>query len=475
LANSSNPEQHKTLSLVNRNAKRLLNLVNQLVYIAKIETGQITLRPVTTNVILFTEDLVNGFRPLAADQKMEIFFNQNLEDHFTIFDLELNETILSNLLSNAIKYGNFGGKIWVNLSQTVENHLVWEVKDDGPGIPDDELPKVFDRMFRSQHALLKEKEGMGIGLDLVKKMTELQGGKVAVISALGKGTTFTVSIPLVLGQKTDNSDADIEVLPTQVFNIENESETSADLLKILLVEDNPDMRLFLKSILQQEYNIYEANNGKKGLELALELIPDLIITDVMMPEMDGNSLVRAIRDDIRISHIPIITLTAKADFDNKMDGIESGSDVWLSKPFQPMELALRVRKLLEMRQKLHNLGNQNPIKETETIAELPEKENIFLKTMQEIIAQNLLETDLNGDFIGKKMAMSRMNLHRKVKALTGIGISDHIRIARLNKAHILLQSKDYTVSEVAYQTGFSSPSHFSTIFKNHFGFAPSEI
>jgi signal transduction histidine kinase/DNA-binding response OmpR family regulator len=469
LVKTEDQEQRITLTIAHRNAKRVLSLTNQLLDIAKLETNQLPVHPQVGNIVLFTEALINGYRTTAEEKGISLFFEANLNTQIMVFDHNIVENIFGNLLSNAIKYNNIGGKVWITLSQINHDNFRFVVKDNGIGIAEEDLPRVFDHYYRSKTAIASEIEGMGIGLALVQDMVHLQGGMVNLESRLGEGSTFTVCLPTLLLHNDTLSDA---------VSASDKVTLSAKMQpwSLLIVDDHADMRQFLRQMLQKEYTILEAQNGAVALIIAQQNIPDLIVTDIMMPELDGNALIRALRDDSRTSHIPIVVLTGNTNLENRLLGIESGTDAWLSKPFNPVELELRIRKLLEIRQNLQTKWSPLALSiEPETTSILSVTEQQFVHDIHDIIKHNINLAELNGDFVGKKMAMSRMNLHRKLKALTGIGISDHIRILRLDKANALLQLGELSVSEVAYQTGFSSPSHFSTLFKNHFGYSPSAI
>lgn len=432
--------------------------------------------PLPGDAVLFLNHLVESFRPLAIRNQIYLHFGSNPTSIQALLDYQMMETILSNLISNSIKYCTSGDIIHVSLVME-KQVLIWIVSDTGKGIATEELPHIFDPFFRAQSEERNEIEGSGIGLALVKDLIALMGGTIQAKSKPGLGTSFVCTIPYVpvtnLVMEETNVSFTPELVNDTLLLAEQPDEEKAE---ILIVEDNPEMSMFLHMALQKAYNVHLAANGQEGFGLALAHTPDLIITDAMMPEMDGFEFTRMVKDDIRVSHVPVIMLTAKTGLEHLMESLDSGVDAFMTKPFRLDELLLRVKKLLELRKILRYKwsGTSDQKHEDSNKNHLPEREALFLQEVRHIILDHLAEPELKGDFIGKKLGMSRMNLHRKLKSLIDMPVTDLIRDIRLEEASKILLSGNFHIAEVAYQTGFSSPALFTTSFKAKFGKAPSD-
>jgi DNA-binding response OmpR family regulator len=380
---------------------------------------------------------------------------------------------------------------WVSLS----------ISDTGRGIPPEKLQHIFDRFYQADDSYTNDQEGTGIGLALTKELVEIHHGKIIVESELGKGTTFTVFLPMgkehlkpeEIGELVVREDSfgesvklvksfdwgdppeQIIELQDQVTLIDDEIEKDDAKPLLLIVEDNDDLRSYIRSYLMADYRISEAIDGEMGMEKAIEKIPDLIISDVMMPKMDGMELSRKLKTDERTSHIPIILLTAKAALEDKLEGLETGADDFLTKPFDPNELQVRIKNLIIQREKLKE-GYLNRFK----LSEDKEKERIlsmddqFLLKAKSTVEQHLSDSDFNVESCAKQLAMSRVQLHRKLRALLNQSSSEFIRTIRLNKAAIMLRDKIANVSEICYDVGFTNPAYFSSCFRKKFGKTPTE-
>jgi len=481
----------KKLKTVLKNAQHLSCLINQLLDISKLEAGGMQVETTYGDIIEYTNELVDRIKSLAYRKKLQVNFVATTHLWETQFDKEKWDKIIYNLLSNAIKFTPEGGHIDVLLDESSLSgntciHL--QVADTGIGINKTELAQIFNRFYQVEDATNRIQAGTGIGLALVKELVELQGGLITVSSKLGEGTTFDIKLPLIETRNASLlSDSLINEMPQAALPMEIEPIISKpiylldaekqDKLKVLIIEDNEELRDFIRQCLHaNKYQISEAADGVEGIEKAQKLIPDLIISDVMMPEKNGFEVTKSIRTNIATSHIPIILLTAKAALDSRLEGIRLGADVYLTKPFSPSELKLRVEKLIEVRLQLQKrINNQSSVLQTETAGLSPKKEHQFVENIRTIIEKKMESLELNGEFIGKQIGMSRMQLHRKMKALSNQSIGAFIRECRLQKAYELLTTSEYTTSEIAYQTGFNTPSYFSTTFKKRFGFPPSEL
>ncbi len=464
-----------------KNARSLLGLINQLLDIAKLESAQMQIEISRGDIVAFTKNLVYQFEPLATTKQIDLTFKTEKQKWETYFDKDKWTKIVSNLVSNAIKFTNNNGLVYIELKNIYKDekdtiHII--VKDNGQGISPAYLPKIFDRFSRNSdhsHTI----GGTGIGLALVKELIDLQHGEIVVESIVDEGTNFVVRLPVAdasLAANYSYTPPTLVDLDLADYSIDNKAEVSSNdenKLELLIVEDNAEMRQFIRSCVDENvYHVLEAADGEAGIHKAQESVPDLIISDVMMPKKDGFGVVQSIRENLATSHIPIILLTAKASLESRMEGFERGADAFMSKPFSPGELKLRVRKLIEIRMMLQ-ARYQNSL--PQSILKGFEKEDAFIKELKAYITENIETTNLTGEVIGRQFGMSRMQLHRKLKALIQSTPAEYVRSIRLEAAMQLLQSNGLNVSEVAYQTGFSSPAHFSRAFKKMYGLSPSEV
>ncbi|MBL0155284.1 MAG: helix-turn-helix domain-containing protein [Chitinophagaceae bacterium] len=406
--------------------------------------------------------------------------------------------IITNLLSNALKFTPEKGNVYVTLNLDSPNNeitkqLVIKVKDTGIGIPENQIPYIFDRFYQLDNSATRKAEGTGIGLALTKELVKLLGGSIAVKSppvGATKGTEFTVSLPFTVVQNNGSQTAEAatpvlkETVQTaiqkQTVSIHRDINDQTDTPLILLVEDNADVVAYTASCLP-EYKLCVGCDGREGFDIATEMVPDLIITDVMMPFMDGFEMCRKLRADERTSHIPIIMLTAKADMQSKLEGIEQGADVYLEKPFNRAELLLRIKKLLETRQqlqqyymKLAGIPAMGPA-QTAVIAP-PEAaaENEFVIKVRGVIEEHLEDYDFSVEQLCKKIFMSHSQLHRKLHALVGCSPNKFIRMVRLARAQELLVKTNDSISTIALACGFNDPGYFARVFKQEFGCTPQE-
>ncbi|MEO5602789.1 MAG: ATP-binding protein [Cyclobacteriaceae bacterium] len=401
----------------------------------------------------------------------------------TYIDQEKIEKVVHNLLSNAFKFTKPGGEVILNL-RSEKNHAVITVKDTGIGIPSDQLDKVFDRFYQVDSSQTRSYEGSGLGMALAKELVELHKGKISVQSIEGKGTTFAVMLPLGKEhlQKEEITDLvynrEAEILSDIVVSAEaaeSEIETvpSSAQPVLLVVEDNADMRKYIRKTLSDQYNILEAENGKAGVKLARETVPDLIISDIMMPEMDGYKLCELIKTNEVTSHIPVILLTAKADRDSKLAGLEIGADDYLSKPFDADELKLIVRNRIEERRKMRERFSREVTLEPRqiSITSLDEK---FLTKVLGIIEARIDDENFSIEELSREAGFSNMHFYRKIKALSGQTPSQFLRTIRLKRAAEMLAKNSDHVTQIAYSVGFSSLSYFNKCFKEQFGVTPGQ-
>jgi signal transduction histidine kinase/DNA-binding response OmpR family regulator/ligand-binding sensor domain-containing protein len=490
LEKTKESETKQNVGLIRRNAVRLLGLVNQLLDLSKLEAGRMKLETREENIIPLLKGLVLSFTSLAERKKITLKLNSSEEIINVYLDRDKIEKIINNLLSNAFKFTPDGGTIQVTVEK-LTNEVTIKISDSGMGIPKENLDKIFDRFYQVNGSQTREQEGTGIGLALTKELVELHKGKIEVESEEGKGTTFIVRIPLgkdhlkpeeIVEEKTaplfQTPKEDLERV-TEATN--RKDRTDFDVLidtkkpLLLIVEDNIDVRKYIISHLEKNYRIQEAVDGEDGIEQAFEHIPDLIISDVMMPKMDGFKLCEKLKTDERTSHIPIIMLTAKATSQDKISGYETGADDYIMKPFDAAELKVRIKNLIEIRRKLQEKFTKADfvIKRGEIkINRLDEK---FIEKLMGIIEKHISEENFTIEEFESEIAMSKSQIYRKLKALTGKSPSRFLRSVRLSKAKKMIQEKQATIAEIAYSTGFGSPAYFTRCFKEEYGHSPSEM
>ena len=461
--------QRKTLLMARRNVDVLRQLVNNILDFRKIESGNMALEVAVFDLPAAVREWMTGFADAHRD------FRYEGEEQLTVeADMRLLERILFNLLGNSIKHTAADGIITVSVRRE-DSDAVLTVEDNGEGIPADKLPFVFDHFYQAGNST----SGTGIGLALVKAVADLHGGSVSVTSMVGKGSAFSVRLPLVqqgvaVGEGKDASAYTEQYAETYALENTRQQEAAGRVVQseerptVLIVDDNSDLRTFIGTLLEGEYRILTACNGEEGLEKASRELPDLVVSDVMMPVMDGLQMCRALKDQLATSHIPVILLTAKSLEDQRAQGYDSGADAYISKPFSERVLLSRIGNLLKSRilLKEHYL-------ETGESAARPQ-ENDFLARFRSVVRGNLSDENLSVEQIGSELGLSRVQLYRKVKALTGYSPVELIRITRLKAAEQLLKSSDKTVAEIAYAVGFGTPSYFSKCYKELFGHQPGE-
>lgn len=492
-------KSRELLKMVQRNALALQQLVSNILDFRKIQNGKMELKLYRFDIVKTLTMWVGDFQ-LTAERK-QIRLHLDVDDlkgsHEMIADQEKISRIVFNLLSNALKYTPAGGEIFVSLKDEGAN-LRLDVRDTGKGISQDEADKIFERFFQAKGAA----SGTGIGLALVKSFVELHHGEARVESEPGNGSDFIVVIPR-------KQEGDSQVIHNDVDIVDNSANASASDGKnvvdesvlqyiddgdrsrgkvqqlvsentnrptVLVIDDNTDIRQYERTILQDEYIVLEAADGKEGLTVAMKEVPDLVICDVMMPVMDGLEFTEQLKTNTATSHIPVIMLTAKNLEEHRAEGYEHGADSYITKPFHSKVLLARIENLLRQRQLLKNLyqGAQEAEKEISE-SHLEDRDRQFLKQLQAIIQQNLSDSEFGVENMGQQIGLSRVQLYRKVKAMTGSSVVDLLRKARLAKARRLLETRSMSVSEVAYEVGFSAPSYFTKCFKEEYGMLPGDV
>ena len=473
-----NSQQRSMLQIVQRNVLVLTQLVSEILDFRKVQNGKMELRLSDFNL---TESMKQWIKLFSASaQKKHIAISMDAPDTIMLrADQDKIERICYNLLSNALKYTSEGGEISL-MAKEEGGRVMISVADNGCGISSDELPYIFNRFYQAKNA----GRGTGIGLAIVKAFTELHHGEVSATSIEGKGSTFTIHIPVrQKGEVTNQPTEKIEQLvePSSAEEVPNQARHIDELIQpyqtdkpeVLIIDDNIDIRTYLRSVLSEKYNVSEAADGKAGLELARKIVPDIVLSDIMMPVMDGLAFCQQLKTDKAISHIPVILLTARSLDEQRAEGYDHGADAYLSKPFSLRLLLSRIDNLIESRKKLNQTWSKGV--EDDEIGNISnEIDKSFLKQLRKIIQENLANSDLSVEQIGDEIGLSRVQLYRKVKALTGYSPVEIVRKARLTRARHLLQTTERTVSEVAYAVGFSTPSYFSKCYKDEFGENPKK-
>jgi signal transduction histidine kinase/DNA-binding response OmpR family regulator len=483
------PDQHDTDTML-RNANRLLQLINQLLDLSKLESDEVKLHISLNDIHLVCKKTILLYESFGFERNIKISFNGKHLDQMNhrhkieaYFDLEKMQKIFSNLISNAIKFTPAEGEIDIELYKK-ENEVHFIISNSGPGIPASNLPHIFNRFYQVDGDSTREYEGTGIGLSLVKELVELHHGNITVKSNPER-TTFTMIFPCNEDafDTIEESKNEPKLAPSISTNYipqlktkmdeDDHIELAIDRFEILVVEDNADIRHYIHNMLHDNYSINLAADGKEGLEKALATIPDLIISDIMMPKMNGYDLCKQIKTNSSTNHIPVILLTAKASHENKLEGLETGADDYLTKPFDENELKIRIKNLIKIRERLQKKYQKESVLGPKEV-EITSVQQKFLEKMKEVIEKNIDNHSFSVDDLGVAVGMSRSQIHRKLKAITDQSATTFIRNYRLFRSLILLKKDAGNITEIAYQVGFSSQTYFSKCFQELFNVSPSD-
>ncbi len=473
-----NPDEQyeERTGLIMRSSKQILRLVDQMLNLARLEAGSMPLHMIRSDIVAFLRMLTGSYSGLFAYRNVRLHYLSECTSLVMDFDPEKMEEIVGNLLTNALKFTTAQGDVYLSIREDTDKKAIIRVRDTGTGIPGEHLSAIFERFYRAGNDLSSNEEGTGIGLALVREYTRLMGGDVTVKSEPGEGAEFTVILPVsrIAPVKEDFP----ELFPAaSEWNMSGQipsfsTEALGQLPHLLIIEDNSDVIQYLIQVLQKTFRLDIAIDGNEGINKALGTIPDIILSDIMMPGIDGFELCRTLKQDFRTSHIPIVFLTARADQESRIEGLEYGADAYLVKPFNKRELLICLSNLFINREKLrlryHTLIDE-PLKPVTNPDE---------RFIQKI--NSLLENNFSNDRFGIKalctsMEISRVQLHRKLIAITGQPASHYIRSFRLAKARKQLTGTSKTVAEIAYETGFSDPNYFSRVFSLEYGQTPTEI
>ena len=477
------------LNLIYKNANRLLKLINQLLDLSSLDANGMKLNLEKVDIITFVKGISASFQSLAEIKNIKIVFESQMDELITVFDKDKLEKIISNLLINAIKFTGNENKfrkdscIIISVQSEKNENKEYDIfniiiEDSGMGIPPDKIRNIFDRFFTGdKNNVVEMPTGTGIGLSLVKELVELHHGTISVESESNKGTKFKIEFPVdeifykniglnIYSESSNDIESDLMENKDNIF-IKNDSRL------ILIVEDNDDIRKFIKNNIGQSSRILEASNGKDAFEQAVKYIPDLVLSDVLMNEMSGTELCVKLKSDERTNHIPVVLLTSQAETELKIKGIETGADDYITKPFSIAELKARINNLIAQRKNLRKKYKREFIFDSKD-SSADSMDEKFLKKIFQIIEAHISDSEFSVEKFANEMALSRMQLHRKLHALTDQSANEVIRTYRLKRASKLLIKKAGNISEVGYEVGFNNPSYFASSFKNLFGCSPSE-
>ncbi len=498
-------DTREDLRVVHKNATRLLGLVNQLLDISKLESGTMKLQAAPQNIIPLLKALTQSFTSYAERKGITLAFSSVEDQILAYIETDKIEKIITNILSNAFTFTPEGGRIEVavrkdarlgsNVKSRKEDYVNVSISDTGIGIPADKIAKIFDRFYQVDGSHTREGEGTGIGLSLTKELIELHKGTIEVESLEGKGTTFVVRIPLGKEHlkpeeicenekndgKRDLTGRQASFGPEELIHHEKtklgkpgiDAITETEKPLLLIVEDNADVRHYIRSNVNKDYRILEAIDGEDGWRKSIEHMPDVVVSDVMMPKMDGFMLCDKLKTDERTSHIPVILLTAKASSQDKIEGFATGADDYIMKPFEPEEVRARIQNLVEQRKRIHEHFRKHGLLEIEEEKITPVDLKFLLRAF-EMITHHIADTSFNVEAFSENLAISRSVLYKKIISLTGESPVELIRRIRLEKAKELIQKKFGNLSEIALEVGFSNPAYFSDCFKKQFGVPPSQ-
>lgn len=479
-------EQEK--QLITRNSQNLLRLINQLLELAKFDAGNLQPNYIQSDVVHFARYLTESFYSLAREREIRLTFYSELDTLEMDYDAEKLQHIIYNLISNALKFTPPHGKVILHLKLATIAHqsfLQLKIKDTGVGIAEQKLSRIFDRFYQINTPQHSESMGSGIGLALTSDLVQLLNGTIEVKSKVDQGTTFIINLPIKNEAEKQLPEQKLVVTETTIDKREPQAKSPVSLPPIaihrpilLVIEDNADVTAYMKSLLNQQYQIQTAMNGKIGVEKAIEIVPDIIISDVMMPEMNGYEVCKTLKKDRRTSHIPIILLTAKATQQAKNKGLKYGADAYLTKPFDQEELTVRMEQLIALRKELQQRFHANQknieIEKEEVIQPQISPDEAFVQLLKNAVATELDNPEFGVTQLTAIAGMSRTQTYRKLKALTGQTPTQFIRMIRLHAAQALLKDKSRNVSEIAYTVGFKDPNYFSRVFQQEFGYRPSE-
>lgn len=453
-------------------------MVNQLLDLAKLESGSMSADLRRGNLEEAIREWVQAFLPLADQRDIQLSFAAKGQLQVVVFDLKKTESIINNLISNALKFTQHNGKVKVSASRTANGGIEITVSDTGVGIAEKDQHRIFGRFYQAENASSEQVKGSGIGLALSKELAEFLGGHLSVQSSLGNGSVFSLYLPeSTAAEELDNIDPQKQNRTTVAPLAASNYSENLDKPIALLVEDNAELRAFMRECIGERWQVAEASNGAEGIEKSRLLVPDIIISDVMMPVKNGFELCEVLKNDELTAHIPIILLTAKSAVDSKIIGLRTGADDYLTKPFNTDELMVRMANLTEQRRRIRlKYAQERPAAVPVGIPNhISEPDRDFMRRFLALVDQHLSNENISVEELARQMFISRVQLHRKLKALTDQNVTDFVRDYRLDRAMAMLHNQEGRVYEVANKVGFGSEKYFSRAFKEKFGVSPSQV
>lgn len=477
LNNEKNTEKLEIIDIINRNAKRLLNLVNQLLDLRKIEENEIKLNLAEGDIVSFAKEIFDSFKYISERKHISLDFESSINDYNTNFDKNKVERILINLLSNAIKFTNENGNVYCQIESDDNKGIKLIIGDSGVGIPEEMQAKIFERFFQINNSTNILNQGSGIGLSIAQEFVKLHSGTITLESEENMGSIFTVYLPFV---RTTIKSADINSI--EIISLENhenevkQKETEQVSIKkpvLLIVDDSEDLRAYLRESLKSNYKIIEASDGKQGWQKTLASHPEIIVSDINMPNMDGIMLVKKIKNDIRTKHIPVVLLTVLGEEIEQLKGLETGANDYLTKPFSLKLLNIKINNLLNLNHTLKHIYSKQINLDMPAIEVVSEDEKFLLK-IGRFIEEHITDSELSIEELSQKMYMSRGTLYSRILSLTGETPVEYVRSFKLKKAVELLEKSDMKISQIGYEVGFSNPNYFARAFKAKYGISPTE-
>jgi CheY-like chemotaxis protein len=473
------------LELIHRNGGQLLRLINQLLDLAKANSESLALELIQGDIVNYLQYLTESFYSMAEGKQVRLVFYSEEPTLWMDYDEEKVQQIVYNLLSNALKFTPPQGRVVLHLLQIEQAGTPWlqlKVKDSGIGIAPEHLPRIFDQFYQGDHSATRQGAGTGIGLALTKELIELMGGRIGVESTQEKGSTFQVLLPIRRNARRVST-IQLSKPPPAALEPVNGSDPEPpapasdlpELPLLLLIEDNADLVTYIQTLVASQYTVRVANDGQAGIDRALELVPDIIICDVMMPGKDGFEVCATLKSDERTSHIPIVLLTARATPSDRLEGLLRGADAYLTKPFRKKELQIRLEKLVELRKNLRRRYTEDSEAEIAVDPAGSDPERQFLQKLTGAVKDHQSDPDFGVSQLAEAVLMSQTQVYRKLKALTGKTPSQFIRSLRLHRGLNLLQTTELTISEIAYEVGFTDPNYFSRTFHQEFKRPPSDF
>lgn len=475
---SSDVQAKAHAEIIQRNSSKLLKLINEMLDISKMENNKMSLVIKEGDIVVFISNILEAFSPYVTYKNISLLFYSEFPELHILFDSEKLEKVMNNIVTNATKFTKPGGKVTVKLSLSDANHLQISITDTGIGITKEKLPHIFDRFFQGDTKRYVDHDGTGIGLSYCKELVQLMNGRITAESVVDIGSEFTIELPVTVITKDIKQERLLKIINNKVQKKPKESpvlipDEDSSMPLLMIVDDSEDMRKYLASFFESSYEIILAEDGLDAYEKAMVTIPDVIVSDIIMPRMDGFGLCEQLKTDTRTSHIPIVLLTSAGTAENRIRGFETGADDYLSKPFNAYELSVRIKNLIDNRQRLRTIYAGG--KPASSKIKYSEKELHFLTKLQNFIETQLSNENLTVDELSEEAAMSSSQLNRKMKALLNMSPNQFLRKYRLTRAKEMLERREGNVSEVSYKVGFNSPAYFTKCFSEEFEVLPSDI